>query len=137
MKARIILILLLTVCIAIGLKAQTARTTNNLLDHILVDLKQKPGTTIFINLTADTLKLSGVFFNWLPYVENNFSLNIAPGKKDSLVFRFSYPDFITVNNNFRIYNGPSRRVVCNVKDLRGQSANIDFNGDFASEITAE
>lgn len=135
MKIRIILILLLTVCIAIGLKAQTARATNNLLDYRLVDLKQKPGTTVFINLTADTLRLSGVFFNWLPYVENDFTLTIAPGKRDSLVFRFSYPDFIMVNNSFRIYNGPNRRVVCNVNALSNKSLSIDFKGDFFPENT--
>jgi peroxiredoxin len=132
MKHVILIGLLLTLG---GIGKPMAQERGATLPENLVNVKGKAGTTIFENATGDTLKIKGMFFNWLPYTEHGFNLVIPPGKKDSLVFKFNYPDFITINNNFQIWNGPGKRVVCVVRDLSMKLPDVEFNGDFNLENT--
>jgi thiol-disulfide isomerase/thioredoxin len=99
----------------------------------MIDLNEKDGITIFKNTTGDTLKLSGTFFNWLPYRESSFKLKIAPGMADSLKFQFSYPDFIFINNSFAVYNGPGGRVICTIKSIKVKTVDITFKGSYEQQ----
>lgn len=98
-----------------------------------LSLKGEPATTVFKNATNDTLKVRGMFFNWLPYNEHNFSLNIAPGARDSVTLLFNYPDLIYINDSFRILNAPGKRVVCIVRSLKPKTADAVFDGDLKAE----
>jgi len=98
------------------------------------DLKGKSGVTIFKNTSADTIKLQGAFFNWLPYVEHKFTLDVPPGQQDSLNFQFNYPDFIVLDN-FRVLNAPGKRIICIIHDLTTTIPDIDFAGDYNLENT--
>jgi thiol-disulfide isomerase/thioredoxin len=118
-----------------GICKPMAQVRDAPLPNNLINLKGKPGITIFKNTTGDTLKIKGMFFNWLPYVEHGFTLTIPPGKEDSLVLKFNYPDFITVNNSFKVLNGPGKRVICVVRNLSMKIPDIEFNGDFNLENT--
>jgi peroxiredoxin len=97
-----------------------------------VSIKGKEGITIFKNATTDTLKLAGTFLNWLPYIENNFSLKIAPGNTDTLKFQFNYPDFIFINNGLTVLNGPGGRVMCELKSANAKT-DTQFTGDYSLE----
>lgn len=98
-------------------------------------LKGETATTVFKNAGTDTLKIRGMFFNWLPYNENNFSLNIAPGAKDSVMLLFNYPDLVYVNDNFRVLNAPGKRVVCTVRSIKPKATDASFDGDLRMENT--
>lgn len=102
--------------------------------NALCDLKGKTALTVFKNTSADTLKLSVAFFNWLPYVEHKFTLEVPPGAQDSVSLQFNYSDFILVND-FRVLNAPGKRVVCIIHDLSTTIPDIDFAGDFNLENT--
>ncbi|GAB3906205.1 TlpA family protein disulfide reductase [Mucilaginibacter boryungensis] len=74
-----------------------------------------------------------MFFNWLPYQESSISLTIAPGRADSISLSYSYPDFIFVDNQLGILNGPGGHVVCDIKTTNFRNAQIMFKGSFALE----
>ncbi|QKJ29627.1 TlpA family protein disulfide reductase [Mucilaginibacter mali] len=100
-----------------------------------LSLKGETATTVFKNATKDTLKIRGMLFNWLPYNENNFSLNIAPGAKDSVTLPFNYPDLIYINDNFRVLNAPGKRVICTIRSIKPKATDADFDGDLKIENT--
>ncbi len=112
-----------------------AHSPNNgmLLNEEFVDLKGKKATTIIVNETPDTLKLGYRFFNWLPYVETQGSLIIAPGSKDTLELTFNFPDKISINGGVFIYNSPGKTLICRIKEYRSKNIKVDFEGSLAQE----
>lgn len=104
-----------------------------LLNKEFVDLKGKVATTIIVNETPDTLKLGYKFFNWLPYIETQDSLIIAPGSKDTLELSFNFPDKIYINRRFFIYNAPGQTLTCHIKDYKSKNIKADFEGSLAQE----
>ena len=98
-----------------------------------VNLKEQEALTIIKNSTRDTLKLSGQFFNNLPYDEHRFDRCIAPDQRDTLRFNFSCPDFIYISSPqyLRIFNSPGKILYCNVQRISSDSATIEFKGDMA------
>ncbi|GAB3930432.1 TlpA family protein disulfide reductase [Mucilaginibacter myungsuensis] len=95
----------------------------------------EPAVTVFKNESADTLKIKGMFFNWLPYVETNFDLRIPPSKQDSLTLLFNFLDHIAINGTFRILNAPGKRVVCTVRSIKPKATDVEFEGDLHMENT--
>lgn len=125
---RFVLICLLTYKCA---EAQTS--PGMLLNKQFVDLKGREGKIIFINSTQQKIKLGYMFFNWFPYQELRDTLTIDVGKTDSISLTYNFPDFVEVNNSFKIYNSPGGRVICNVKAVDKQKPNLEFSGSFAGE----
>jgi len=107
---------------------------NNLfLSSDFVNLKGKESLTIIKNVTSDTLRLAGTFFNDLPYVENPFTIKIAPNQKDTLRFNFTYPDFIFFDNphSFKLFNAPGKILECEISTVTPKSTQISFYGELS------
>ena len=111
----------------------SSRQNNLFLSPDFVNLKGKESLTIIKNSTSDTLRLTGTFFNYLPYVENPFTIKIAPNQKDTLKFNFTYPDFIYFEepHSFTIFNAPGKIVECEISSLTSKSAQIIFRGELS------
>ena len=109
-----------------------AQTQSMLLDRRFVDLKGKIATTIIVNETPDTLKLGYRFFNWLPYLETQDNLVIAPGKQQSIKLDFNFPDIIAIGR-LSVYNGPAETLICRIKDYSPKAIKVDFEGRYAEE----
>lgn len=104
-----------------------------LLNKSYVDLKGKEATTVFINETADTLKLSYTFFNWLPYTETRDILTIPPEGKSTLILLFNFPDFIRIGNHITLFNGPGDTLVCYIKKYNSGFIEAHYTGKYAQE----
>ena len=111
--------------------------TNLFLSDQFVNLKGEETLTIFKNTTGDTLHLSGMFFNNLPYDEHRFERSIAPDQTDTLSLHFSCPDFIYVSSphSLRLFNSPGNTLYCEFQRFSSDSAKIDFKGDL-KEVNA-
>lgn len=97
-----------------------------------VDLKGGQSITIIQNSGRDTLHLKGRYFSFLLTSETDLNFSIAPGKKDTLTLDLFYPDFIDFGS-FRIFNGPHKTLVCDVRGLKPGSLSITFSGDLSAE----
>lgn len=126
-------ILLIVLCLLV-IKYSHAQTGKGmLLNKQFVDLNGRPAKIIFINSTANKIKLGYMFFNWLPYQELRDTLTIDPGKTDSVSLTYNFPDFIDVNNYFKVYNAPGGRVICDIRGMDKRKPNLEFNGSFKAE----
>lgn len=103
-----------------------------LLSKSFVDLNEKPGYTIIQNATGDTLHLKGNYFSYFTSSETDFKLTIPPNKSDTLLVNLAYPDFIDFNN-FKLFNGPHKTILCTILDIKPGAVTITFTGDFKNE----
>ncbi|MES2062208.1 MAG: TlpA disulfide reductase family protein [Bacteroidota bacterium] len=124
-----LIVFMLAVTCALVVKAQQNR--GMLLNKQLVDLRGNDATTVFVNASADTLKLGYIYFTWLPYTETRDVLKIAPGKRDSITLPFNFPDFIYLGK-YVVYNSPGGRLVCTVKQETA-IPEIDFDGPLSQQ----
>lgn len=112
----------------------SSRQDNFFLSTDFVNLKGKGSLTIITNSTSDTLRLTGTFFNDLPYVENPFTIKIAPNQKDTLKFNFTYPDFIYFDapHYFRLFNIPGKILECEISNITSKWVQIIFQGELSN-----
>lgn len=129
MKSLFVSIVILSVCCP---KVNAQSPKSMLLNEQLTDLRSKNATTIFVNATADTLKLNCMYFTWLPYTETRELLKIAPGNRDSIMLPFNFPDFIYVGN-FVVYNLPGGRLECTISEYKSSLPKITFSGSMAQQ----
>src|SRR6056297_807241 len=105
--------------------------TSLFLSDQYVNLKGKETITIFKNATGDTLHLSGMFFNNLPYDEHRFERSLAPDQTDTLSLYFSCPDFIYISSPhyLRLFSSPGNTLYCEFHCFSADSAKIHFKGN--------
>ncbi|WP_256007463.1 TlpA family protein disulfide reductase [Pedobacter deserti] len=128
MKKWLFALMILSGCV-ISARPQTSM----LLHKDYVNLKGETGTTVVLNSTPDTLKLSYQFFNWFPYAETLETLTIPPGRKDSIVLMYHFPDWIFINGRFKIYNAPGKTLLCDIKDYKSKNVQVSFTGFMSRE----
>lgn len=126
--------LFLIILLCLTYKYSKAQPGNNmLLNKQLVNLKGKDGKIIFTNSTTGEIKLGYIFFNWFPYQEHRDTVKLNPGQTDSISLTYNFPDFVEINDSFRIYNAPGGRVICEIKKIDNQQFNLLLGGSFAGE----
>lgn len=114
--------------------AQVPQSKVHYLDKTMISLQGKPATTIIINHTPDTVKLTATVDHYLPKGTQSADVVVVPGGQQAFDLKFYYPDFIRMTSfPFIIYNAPGKTVECIIEGTSPRS--VTFNRDLKDENT--
>lgn len=126
-------LLLLTTTLCLHLSVAWAQQNGTLTNKTeLVSLEGNNAFTTIENHTADTLRLKGTIYYYLPVSEKGVEAIIAPGKSATFHTQMNYPDFIQFSSlPFRIFNAPGKTVKCTVEST--SPLKLSFTSDLQQE----